>query len=93
MHIERSRAADGHTDTNGSNMSTHDDHTPASGIEPPFISAPLPIHMGGLMRCCIATWEEIAPPAEQTTEGDTLACSYCSSSMVARDGAWRWNHE
>jgi hypothetical protein len=54
--------------------------------------ARLPIRIGGLMRCCIQSYENAAPTAENTAEGDVLACAWCSSSMVVRDGAWEWNH-
>lgn len=43
------------------------------------------------MRCCIETWETIAPRAAWTKEGDTLDCSYCDNGMVVRDGAWHYN--
>lgn len=52
---------------------------------------PLPIVMGGLFRCCIETWETIAPRAGITKQGDTLDCSYCDAGMIVRDGAWQWN--
>lgn len=52
-----------------------------------------PIRYGGLMRCCLKTYDEIAPPRGMAREGDTMACSWCSASMRLRDGAWEWNHE
>lgn len=51
---------------------------------------PLRVHPGGLMRCCLETWSTVAPPAIKTSEGDTLACNWCSSSMVVKDGVWQW---
>jgi hypothetical protein len=52
---------------------------------------PLPIRMGGLMRCCTGTYEEQAPPASESKDGDVLPCRYCKSSMILRNGAWEWN--
>lgn len=52
-----------------------------------------PIRTGGLMRCCVATYEEIAPPAGMAKDGDTLRCNWCSSRMVLRDGAWEWDRD
>lgn len=52
---------------------------------------PLPLKIGGLLRCCVETWREIAPDAIDTSEGDTLACSYCTGSMIVRGGYWVWN--
>jgi hypothetical protein len=66
---------------------------PEPGTEPLNDSGRLPIHMGGLFRCCLVTWDESAPPASQTREGDVLPCSYCSASMIVRGGVWRWNRE
>lgn len=52
--------------------------------------APLPLRIGGVMRCCVATLDAIGPPASMTKEGDTLSCSYCSSGLIVRGGAWEW---
>lgn len=52
---------------------------------------PLPIRIGGLMRCCIQTYDTIAPSAEMTKNGDTLQCNWCSSRMIVRDEAWEWD--
>ena len=53
------------------------------------------VKQGGLMRCCLATLEELYPngPAQVATEGQVLPCAYCSSSMIFRAGYWEWNHE
>lgn len=51
---------------------------------------PLPIRIGGLYRCCIRTYQELAPSANETSEGDTLSCSYCDDAMIVRDGEWQW---
>jgi hypothetical protein len=53
------------------------------------------VKQGGLMRCCLATLEELYPngPAQIATEGQVLPCAYCSSSMIFRAGYWEWNHE
>jgi hypothetical protein len=55
-----------------------------------------PICIGGLMRCCLKTYDDIAPSVGMASEGDTLQCSYTDSSlhsMRLRDGAWEWNHD
>jgi hypothetical protein len=49
----------------------------------------LSIRIGGLMRCCVGTWQEYDGPED---EGTVLPCLYCSSSMIVREGAWEWNH-
>ena len=51
-----------------------------------------PIHQGGLMRCCLLTYTEIAPPGGMAKEGDTMRCSYCNERMVLRDGVWKWDN-
>jgi hypothetical protein len=50
------------------------------------------LFIGGLMRCCIETWDEKVKDAPQT-EGQIIPCNWCESSMIFKDGAWRWNHE
>lgn len=50
----------------------------------------LPIRHGGLMRCCIETW---AKYTGQEDEGTVLPCQWCSSSMIVKDGVWKWNRE
>lgn len=52
-----------------------------------------PIRIGGVMRCCIATYEELAPPSHMTKEGDTLSCNWCSSRLIMRDGGWEWDRD
>jgi hypothetical protein len=50
------------------------------------------LRQGGVMRCCIATLSarvEDGPPVE----GERLACLYCSSGLIYRDGAWEWDRE
>jgi hypothetical protein len=57
------------------------------------IDAPLPIRQGGLMRCCIETWQTMAPMSADTREGDTLSCRYCElGDMIVKDGVWQWDH-
>ena len=51
----------------------------------------LPVRIGGLMRCCIATLNGAAFASEK--EGDVLPCKYCKSSMRVKGGAWEWNHD
>ena len=52
---------------------------------------PLPVAIGGLFRCCIATYDELAPDRSVTKEGDTLRCSHCHDRMIVVNGAWVWD--
>ena len=51
----------------------------------------LPIYVGGLLRCCIATWDVYDGPSDEGTE---LACRFNPDKpdhvMVVEDGGWRW---
>jgi hypothetical protein len=49
-----------------------------------------PLHIGGVLRCCIETYHEQAPPKGKAKEEDVLVCKYCSDGLIFRDGAWRW---
>ena len=49
------------------------------------------LFIGGLMRCCTGTWDEKVKDVPQT-EGQIIPCNYCESSMIFKDGAWRWNN-
>lgn len=47
------------------------------------------VHIGGLMRCCLATIAECDLPS---VVGTVLPCKYgCSGAVVGEDGAWGWN--
>lgn len=50
------------------------------------------IRHGGLMRCCLDTWQHTTTPTEV---GDVLDCKYepvgNSQMVVAEDGVWEWN--
>jgi hypothetical protein len=50
----------------------------------------LPLRIGGVMRCCIATLDEAIVTEN---EGDTLHCRWCKSQLRVRDGAWEWDAE
>lgn len=50
----------------------------------------LPLRIGGVMRCCIATLDDALVTEN---EGDTLDCRHCSSRLRVRDGAWEWDQE
>lgn len=51
----------------------------------------LPIFIGGLMRCCVATWDVYTGPSD---EGTILQCRYNPDAedhrMVVEAGGWRW---
>jgi hypothetical protein len=46
------------------------------------------LRIGGVQRCCIATLDDYTGP---DVEGTVLPCTYCTSSLIMRDGAWEWN--
>jgi hypothetical protein len=55
------------------------------------------VQLGGLMRCCLATLDELYPngPAAIAAEGQRLQCKYAPPAsdhgwMVFTDGSWRW---
>lgn len=57
---------------------------------------PYTVHQGGLMRCCLASLDDYQvekPDDKEDVEGDVVPCKHCSSSVIFRDGAWRWNRE
>ena len=49
---------------------------------------------GGLMRCCTGTFSDRADSGDMPDEdGSIIACHHCSSSMILKDGVWRWNRD
>lgn len=48
----------------------------------------LPIHIGGLFRCCIATLTDYDGPE---AEGTVVSCRWCQTEMVVRDGVWHFD--
>lgn len=48
-----------------------------------------PLRIGGVMRCCIHTLNVAKNLFE--VEGEVLKCSFCTSSLIFRDGEWEWN--
>lgn len=56
-------------------------------------TATLPLAIGGVLRCCIATFQRTAPSADVTSEGDTLDCDHCESRLIVLGGVWRWDRE
>jgi hypothetical protein len=56
------------------------------------------IRVGGLMRCCIESVEDLYPhgPGLVADEGQQLPCKYNPDDpdhrMIFRDGAWEWDH-
>jgi len=59
------------------------------------------VHVGGLMRCCLATLGDLYTddgPAEIAAEGQRLQCKYAGHGsdhgwMVFRSGYWEWDHD
>jgi hypothetical protein len=52
------------------------------------------LSIGGLMRCCVETWDEAMRTARGWQDGDTLQCKYTTSEyhrMVREDGLWSWS--
>jgi hypothetical protein len=63
-----------------------------------FTPKPDGLRQGGLMRCCIATIEDLYPdgPANVGVEGQTMQCKYHEDDIPGirfRDCAWEWNHD
>lgn len=50
------------------------------------------IDIGGLLRCCVATIDEIAreSPDMVVAHGQRASCKWCDEQIVYTDGAWRW---
>lgn len=51
---------------------------------------------GGLMRCCLVTLADFHDMPEgakmaPVPEGHGLACRFCQTKMVLRDGGWEWD--
>ena len=53
------------------------------------------VYFGGLMRCCIATIEEMdfQELSDLSTERSVLSCKYCKSTMIFKVDHWRWNSQ
>ena len=52
------------------------------------MSSDYKVHIGGLMRCCLLTLDEI------DGKGETADCRYCNNPMAKDEtGVWRWNLE
>lgn len=56
----------------------------------------MPLRIGGVMRCCIATLVEYLKGIEEAPPvGTTLDCKYEQSGnkklILAADGVWEWN--
>ena len=51
------------------------------------------IHMGGMLRCCVATIQDLYPEQE-FENGLELDCKYektGNKSIILIDGVWKWN--
>ena len=49
------------------------------------------LNIGGVLRCCISSLSQhMETCAGDHVEGDFVACLYCDSGVVLRDGVWRW---
>jgi len=51
------------------------------------------INIGGMLRCCVATLNEMDLDTE-VENGQTLDCKYekeNNQSMILEDGIWKWN--
>jgi len=53
------------------------------------------IKIGGLMRCCMDTWDEhCEQDGPACVDGETLQCKYSSDpihNMIRIAGIWKWN--
>lgn len=52
---------------------------------------PRKIRVGGLMRCCMATIDEL-PDDTPEEDGHTVACKHCGGPIRFFRGAWEWGH-
>lgn len=54
----------------------------------------IPVAIGGLMRCCLASIELWLADGGTDAPGTALICAFeapgVEASIVSRDGAWRW---
>lgn len=48
----------------------------------------LPVQIGGLFRCCIATLTDYDGPEAEGTVGP---CRWCQTEMVVRDDVWHFD--
>ena len=57
---------------------------------------PYKVHIGGLLRCCLATLEELDELGQLPTEaGSLVTCKYCKqeSLILEDDYVWRWSRK
>jgi len=47
-----------------------------------------PLHIGGLFRCCIATFSDYDGA---DAEGMVIGCRWCQTEMLVRDGVWQFD--
>lgn len=52
----------------------------------------LPIHTGGLFRCCIDALAQYAADGGAEEEGTRVVCPHCGEGIVVAGGSWRWEH-
>lgn len=57
------------------------------------VAQPLPLLIGGVLRCCIQTYERTAPAAADTNDGDVLPCAHCNSRLIVQAGYWGWDRD
>lgn len=50
----------------------------------------LPLAIGGVMRCCIASLDAHEQAGGAQTEGAIVPCLYCESSLHVIGGIWKW---
>lgn len=50
------------------------------------------LHHGGVMRCCVETWEDHSPDQLRAKPiGFRMPCKYCTEGLVKRrDEDWEW---
>lgn len=53
----------------------------------------LPLAIGGVMRCCIATLDAHETAGGAQAEGTVLPCRYCKSALHVQGNVWRWFKE
>ena len=46
----------------------------------------LKVHIGGLLRCCLATLDDMADRDESVTNNQRITCAYCGKPTIIVEG-------
>lgn len=53
----------------------------------------IPLRIGGVVRCCVATLADYENDDGVNDEGTVLPCKYCKSALIVRGRTWEWYRE